>query len=78
MNQMTEDQVKMLFQKIRKDDTDSEGELIGGAGNLKFDAILDDMGIQDIMSGSESEEESKKGAPKLMFTTKVVDMIKNA
>ena len=68
-------EMQQLFTRIRKPgEVNSEDELMGGEGNLKFDDILGGMGIQDIISGSDSEEESKKGPTKFVWTTKAMDV----
>ena len=51
----------------------SEDELLGGEGNLEFDDILGEMGVEDIISGSESEEERK--GPRFIKASKGKDAL---
>ena len=71
---MTDEQVKQLFYKLQKpEELDSENELFAGGTSLKFDDILNGMGINDIISGSESEEERK--GPKFYRATNLNDIL---
>ena len=71
---MTDEQVKQLFYKLKKpEEVDSENELFAGGASLKFDDILNGMGINDIISGSESEEERK--GPKFYRATNLNDIL---